>query len=351
MSSDPSARIGAARRIRQREIAARSGVSVSTVSRVLNNTSTVSDDVQQRVLAAAAELGYWDGLPRQRRTLQHIGLLITKPPDQPFVDPFHSDICTGVEAECRRQGVHCTYTTVETGTQSAVVLDRVGYTRIDGLVLLAVDDRALIEAVLATGLPAVLINAEHPGVAIDTFLPDNQLGPTLAVQHLIAYGHRRILYVTRLQRRTIQRRHAAYRAALEGAGIPYDPALVFDIPPRKSGGAHTAAEALQAWLARRPRDFTAVLCTTAAMAPWVMRVLSEEGYRIPEDVSVVGYDDLATTAFLSPPLTTVRIEREELGALAVRRLLERAATPALTPIRVELATRLIERESVAPARG
>jgi LacI family transcriptional regulator len=81
-----------------------------------------------------------------------------------------------------------------------------------------------------------------------------------------------------------------------------------------------------------------------------MRALQEAGLRIPEDVSIVGFDDVSTTAFLSPPLTTVRVECEELGALAVRRLIDRAVQPQLTPLRVELACRLIARQSVARAR-
>lgn len=101
---------------------------------------------------------------------------------------------------------------------------------------------------------------------------------------------------------------------------------------------------------RRIRPLTAVICFNDFAAMGAIRALGMAGLRVPEDVSVVGFDDLALAAVVTPPLTTVRIEREELGALAVRRLLDRAVLPGLTPIRVELATWLIERQSVAPAQ-
>jgi len=333
-------------RARQREIAAHAGVSISTVSRVFNKAPNISAATTQRVLSAAAELGYPTELLRSHTRLEHVTLLSRFPqsPNGPALEAFHADILGGVEAECRRQGTHFSYTAIEDDARSSsIVLDKVKRNQIDGLLLLAIDNRALVEQVLAADLPVVIINADHPGLPVDTLLPDNEGGPWLAVNHLVACGHRRILHVTHLERRTLRRRHKAYRAALEAAGVAYDPALVLDTQAYQD----EAYSAMHEWLARDHPPFTAVFCANDSLAAGVIRALHETGRHVPDDVSVVGFDDMPIAALLAPPLTTIRINREELGVLAVRRLVDRAALPTLTPMRFELGTHLIERQSVA----
>lgn len=334
-------------RVQQREIAERAGVSVSTVSRVLNQLEGVSDEVRQRVLAAAAELGGGLYALAAARTLQHV--LLVRPWPQIPLATFYADILDGVEAACRDLNARLSYAAVDLDSRGRAHLrDTVQKSGVEGLILVAVDDPALLEEALAFDLPVVVINAWHPALPVDLFLPDNHIGPRLAVRHLIEHGHHRILHVTSLQRPTIRHRCESYRAALEEAGIPYDPALVFDMHDRiNMMTVEDAYGQMQRFLHESPPDFTAAFCGNDSTAIGVMRALQEAGRRIPQDVSIVGYDDVPMAPFLSPPLTTVRIEREELGMLAVQRLAQRVANPALTPIRVELATRLISRESVA----
>lgn len=341
-----SSHAGGNGRVRQREIAARAGVSVSTVSRVLGDVAGISEEVRARVLAVAAELGY---AVRPHAVGRHLGFFVGPSKgefgDRPHTSDFYTDILAGVEAECRGAGAHLSYAVVEPGNRGgAFVREKVRQSRMDGLVLLAVDDRALVEAVTNANVPAVLINAEHPGLRIDTFVPDNRMGATLAVEHLLARGHRRILHVTALHRPTIRARFEAYRAALAAAGIAADPTLLL----QTSIAATPAYEAMQARLRAGRPDFSAVFCANDLSAIGVMRALREQGMRVPADISVVGFDDIPMAAHTDPPLTTIRIEREELGALAVRRLLDRTAVSAPTPIHVELACHLVERQTVAP---
>ncbi|MHB8644343.1 MAG: LacI family DNA-binding transcriptional regulator [Thermomicrobiales bacterium] len=336
------------RRVRQREIAARVGVSVSTVSRVLGGVAGISSGVQQRVLAVADELGYANVGTRLSGGAGHFGFFVGPSRgdfhDRPHTSDFYADILAGVETECRKAGTHLSYSVVEPGQQSGTfVLDKVKQSRMDGVLLLAVDDRAVIETILTAGVPAVLINAEHPGLPIDAFVPDNRAGAILAIQYLLARGHRRILHLTALHRPTIRQRFEAYRAALAEAGIAHDPALVL----QTAIAATPAYEAMHARLRARQPDFSAVFCANDLTAIGAMRALREYGIRIPADVSVIGFDDIPMAAHTDPPLTTVRIEREELGALAVRRLRDRVALPGMTPIHVALACRLIERQTVA----
>lgn len=343
---------------RQREIAARAGVSISTVSRVLNEVGYVSAAAQRKVLSAAAELGYAgvghdtfgtiDG--HAPAGLTRVGLFMPEGIARATSAGFlHADIVTGVEAECRKHGLHLGFTALPAGPAGVdVVRHEIEHHEVDGLVLLSLPDLELVERILGFGIPAVLINAVFPTLSIDTFGPDNEGGVLQAMEHLIGLGHRHIIHATHVTARPrFSGRHELYRIALESAGIAFDPELIVETPLDNEEGAHTA---MAHALAQGLPPFTAVFCYNDRVAVGVMRALQEAGRRIPDDVSVVGFDDTTIAAFLSPPLTTIRVERELLGALAVRRLRERSSEPDLISIRVELATRLIERQSVGSAR-
>lgn len=341
-------RNSAGRKLSLSEIATRAGVSTSTVSRVLNNKAhTITDEVQQRVLAAVAELSPNTTSGLIKKNLDHVGLFSNRLIDT-SVEPFHFGIMAGIQAECQKRGIHFSYTLLHSEAENAAFIrDKVKQNFIDGLIFMAVDNRELLENVLLQGLPVVLINARHLELPVDTFLPDNMTGTTLAINHLIKKGHTRILHLTDMKRNTIRSRHIAYRTALEEAGITYDPALVVksdDI------GAPEAYEAMKKLLANNPPDFTAVFCANDLSAIGTLKALREAGLNVPNDVSVVGFDDIAIAEFTDPPLTTIRVEREALGAKALQGLLDRASNPAQIPYILEMGCKLIERESVAPPK-
>jgi LacI family transcriptional regulator len=331
----------ASQRLRQRDIAQAANVSISTVSRVLSNADGISQHVRERVLKAAASLGYQPGDEK----LHSIHLFT----DIKLADsPFYHNIMAGIEAECRRHDIALHYMVVERGPDSrAHVLEKIMQHTTDGLVFVAQDDRELLEQALTYNFRIVLVNAEHEGLPIDTILPDNQVGPLLAMRHLIEHGHQSILHVTSLKRITLRRRHDAYRTALTEAGIAYNPRLVLAIDePFNMGSAYERLKSLLAEPTHFP-SFTAVFCANDLSAMGVARALQEAGLRIPQDISLVGYDDLPMAEFMSPPLTTVRVDCQALGTFAIQRLMERAARPDNVPIRVELFSRLIKRQSVA----
>ena len=339
------------RRVQQREIAAAAGVSISTVSRVLNNVGnvTISHDVKERVRRAAIHLGYpveqTEQLEQSTYKAEHIVLFINPVTQNASRDPFSSDIMAGVETECRQRSIHVSHIILEASAAStAFALEQITDSDNDGFIFLGTDNHLLLEQVCALHDTVVLINAEHEDLPIDTFLPDNDRGARSAVRYLLQHGHRKILHATDLLRPTIRRRHDAYRAVLEAANIPYEPDLVLNIG---EVGLDTAYTHMKAFLAGPHPAFTAVFAANDATAIGIVRAIQEAGLSVPQDISVIGFDDSAFAAFLQPPLTTMRVEREELGRLAVRRLLERKQEPGLTPIRVELRSRLIERQSVA----
>ena len=329
------------RRVYQRDIAKHAGVSVSTVSRVLRNVAGISESVQQRVLAVADQLGYEE--EKQSTQLQNVGLL-TGLPLAPALDPFHADVLNSVEQACSEKGIHLSYASINNNASSDEKwINRLRQNATDGLLLLSLDDPVVIEQLRILNLPIVMINVDLPELPEDSFLPDNYQGALFAMRYLIDHGHKRILHITQSKRRTIQRRAEAYRTALAEAGIPYDPQLVFEVEINPEATYTAMAHRL----AQQDIDFTAVFCANDLSAMGFMRAAQEIGLRIPGDVSVVGFDDIAPSAFLSPPLTTIRIETQELATLALHRLIDRAAEPRLTPIRVSLSCQLIERRSVA----
>ena len=329
-------------RVGQRKIAELSGVSISTVSRVLNNLPGVKKSVQERVLAAATELGYQKDEPKRTGRIQAVSLL-TSLPLGPSMDTFHADVLHGVELACGREGIQLSYATSGSNATKSDMIERLKQNPVDGLLLLSLDDVTLIEQIRSLNLPTVMINVDHRELPMDTFLPDNRQGALLAMRHLVSQGHRRILHITASDRRTIQRRFEAYKAVLAEADIPYDPQLIIN----NHLGAEDTYEKMKRRLAEKKPDFTAIFCANDVAAMGALRALQETGLQVPQDISVIGFDDIATAAFLSPPLTTVRIESVELARLALNRLLDRAAEPNLTPIRVLLSCRLIERQSVA----
>lgn len=336
---------GKNKRVYQRDIAELAGVSISTVSRVLSNAGGISESVQEKVFDAAIELGY-EKNEEEANQLRNVTLL-TSLPLAPSIDPFHADVLNGVELACSEAGIQLSYATFNNGAASdEAVLNRIQQNPVDGLLLLSLDDTELIDHIRALNIPLVMINVDNPDATEDSFLPDNYQGARLAIRHLIANGHERILHITETKRRTIQHRTEAYHDTLIDAGIPFDPKLIVECEINAKETYRIAKKLL----ASQSPDFSAVFCANDISAMGFMRAAQEAGLRIPQDISVVGFDDIASVAFLTPPLTTIRIEIGELASMAVQRLIDRVAEPDLTPIRVSLACRLIERHSVSEKR-
>lgn len=332
------------RRVYQRDIAERARVSISTVSRVLKNVGGISESVAQRVLAVAEELGYEvtaDDKPEQLRNVT----LLTSLTLSPSLDPFHAAVLNAIEWACHQQEIHFNYASLSNGGSNAdLVLGRLQRNPADGVLLLSLDDPALLEQVRALDVPIVMINVDALDAVEDAVLPDNYQGARLAMRYLLANGHTRILHITQSLRRTIQRRTQAYEDMLREAGIAFDPDLVVETEIN----AEQTYKVMTQRLAQRGADYTAVFCANDLSAMGFMRAAQEYGLSIPGDISIVGFDDISSVAFLSPPLTTVRIDVRQLAALAVRRLMDRVADPNLLPVRVFLGCELIERQSVAP---
>ncbi|HLU58858.1 MAG TPA: LacI family DNA-binding transcriptional regulator [Pseudonocardia sp.] len=333
------------RRVTIAEIAASAGVSVPTVSKVLNGRADVSAATRKRVQQIMADRGY------QRRSSgpqRPVGLIDMAVPglDSPWV----VDVLRGAEAEAHKVGSQIVLTS--TGRAPAGDprwLDRLATRRSDGLVLVV--NEAAPEAVAqlsALHTPVVLLDpvgGSDPSFA--TVGATNWAGGLSAVEHLVSLGHRRIAAISgRPKLMCSQERVEGYRAALGRAGIPVDERLVRFTEFCTEGGREGARAVLDL-----PDPPTAIFAGSDMQALGVYQEAAARGLRIPEDLSVVGFDDIAFAELASPPLTTVRQPLARMAAEAVRLLLDADDHMPGPPPRVELATHLVVRGSTGPAPG
>lgn len=302
-----------------RDVAKRAGVGVATVSRVLNNSGYAKPETRERVLQAAAELGF---VPSQlarglvRRLSATVGLVI---PD--ITNPFFPAITRGVEDAASEAG----YTVFLCNTDNDPTLEsldvqKLRERRVDGIIFVGTSERReLVERLLADQIPVVVTDRQLEHADVDTVLVDNHAGALAACRHLIGLGHRRIAHAAgHRSTRTGQDRCSGYQEALREAGVPFDESLVSWGDFTYESGYHAA----QVLLGRTPRP-TAIFAANDLIAFGAMRAAEDAGIRVPEELSVVGFDDIQMASVVRPGLTTVRQPAYEMGRTAMRMLLER----------------------------
>ncbi|HYF91592.1 MAG TPA: LacI family DNA-binding transcriptional regulator [Symbiobacteriaceae bacterium] len=308
-----------------RDVAKTAGVGLGTVSRVLNNSGYVKPETRERVLQAADYLGFVPNMVARslvRKTTSTIGLII---PD--ITNPFFPAVTRGVEDEASEAGftVFLCNTDNDPGMEAQDV-KKLRERQVDGMIFVGTTDRReLVEALLAEGIPVVVTDRQVADLDVDSVLVDNAAGARSACRHLIDLGHAQIAHAAghRLTR-TGQERFAGYTQALQEAGIPADEGLIAWGDFTVESGYRVA----QVLLGRAPRP-TAVFAANDMMAFGVLRAAQEAGIAVPEELSVVGFDDIQMAGLFRPGLTTVRQPAYEMGRLAMTLLLERIAGSAL----------------------
>jgi LacI family transcriptional regulator len=316
-----------------KDVARLAGVDVSTVSRVLNGSSTqrVSEETRARILAAAETLEYRpNALARGLRTSRVFALGIVVPQ---LDNPVFSSAIRGAELAASALGYSLIISHRDPGRAAEGEYKRLTVTHgVDGLLVASLDeDRGLIGALEETGVPFVLMNrriGDAPAVALDS-----QEAARVGVEHLLDLGHRRIAHLAgRLEGFNGRARLAGYQAALAARGLPLDPDLVESAGYTVEGGTR----AMQALLARLHPRPTAILAATVVSAAGALAALHEAGLGIPSDISIVAIHDAPIAAMVYPALTTVQTPTESMGARAVELLIrliagEKPASPPLLP--------------------
>lgn len=301
-----------------RDVARASQVSIATVSRVFNESPLVRHDTRRKVLAAASRLGYWPHeIARSLITnrTHALGVLL---PD--LFGEFFSEVVHGMDLAGRERGFHLLISRSSSSADELTEAVRTMRGRVDGLIVMAPDfDPNPAMGHGAGHVPTVFMNPQLTPPGCDTVSIANTEGAASAVAHLIGLGHRSIAHVSGPECNIDARqRRDGWRSALREAGIEPTP----DLEVRGDFAERSGYEAAAALL-RRARRPTALFAANDYMAVGALGALHDAGVRVPEDIAVVGFDDIALARYLNPPLTTVRVDMQGLGRRAVEVLLDR----------------------------
>lgn len=321
------------------DVAARAGVSIATVSRVLNRSKPVNDDTRRRVEDAVAALGYRTNLAGRSLAQSRSPLVLVLVPD--LDNPFFAEVVHGAEEVVRSRG----YRIVVIGSNDpaaphATAVELLMHRLVDGVFSMVhlPDDPAVTAEVDA--LPWVNCSEFTPGSTLPHVSIDHRQAAVDAVQYLVNRGHRRIGFIGADETyRWAALRSQGYRQALERAGIEFDPGLV----QRAAGTGYAEGMAAAGGLLAQRKPPSAVFCVSDTLAIGAIKAFRRAGRRVPEDIAVMGFDDLPLAAIFEPALTTIAQPSRGLGAAAARALLARLDGEAPGP--VVLPHQLVVRES------
>jgi LacI family transcriptional regulator len=338
------------------DVATEAGVSITTVSHALNNTSgaRISDATRQRVAAAASRLGYAPNKLAQGLRLHRTQVLALLS-DEIATTPYAGRIVLGAQEKASAHD--WVLVLLNTGGDAALEerdINAIFQYQIDGVLYATMYHRQVTVPDRLAGLPVVLLDASCADPRFPSVVPDEVGGGRDAVRELIAAGHRRIGFVTNVD--DIPATHGrllGYQLALAEAGIAEEPDLVIVEESDTPGGYRATLELL-----RRPDPPTGIFCFNDRMAMGTYRAAHEAGFRIPEDLSVVGFDNQELIAEgLFPGLTTVALPHYEMGAWAVQTMIEilegKGTAPEPSgggPMQRTMACPVVRRDSIAPPR-
>ena len=336
-----------------RDIAQQADVALSTVSQVLNNKPGVSADLRKHVLTVASELGY-----RQKITtdaplasqLEVVGILTKRSNGEPLeVNPFYSYVLAGAERECQRHNISLMYANVEVDESNralslpAMLLDQ----RVDGVIVVGTFlEETILDISRRSGQNIILVDAYTAGQnTFDSVLIDNYNGAKTAVEHLIGLGHRHIGLIGSNPKSypSIYERRDGYLGALRRHNLTeYIEDGLLDRPD--------AMQATMRLISRVPQ-LTAIFACNDNVALGVINALHHLGRRVPDDISVIGFDDIDLAQEITPTLTSIHVDKVLMGAMAMRMLRDRAESPERSVVKTTITTQLMVRESVRAIKG
>lgn len=338
------------RKVKIAEIAHRCGVSISTVSLVLNNRPGVASQTRQRVLEVAASLGYSAPTPASEDSggrLSTLRMLVKLDPGQaPQANPFYSKVIVGIEDACRRKGINLLFASLPVDENNHPLQTPLHLTNgnTDGLLLVGIYvNEALLDLLGQYPAPVVLVDGYAAREEYDGVLSDNFRAAYRAIEYLLERGHRHIgliggdehCYPSLCDRRN------GYLRALKEHGINHTYTANFNIS-RTKGFEETAA------LLQKNPQITALFCMNDEIASTAIRAAQSVGRRVPDDLSVIGYDDTYIATNTHPALTTLHVDTVAMGRAAVELLELRRQNPDSARMTLLIHPYLVERDSVRP---
>ena len=325
------------------DIAKKAGVSIVTVSRVINNNRNVNDATRARVLKVIKELNYHPSRVAKRLRSKCVsgnllGVLI---PD--IQNPFYVDVLRGIEEVAYKNNyaiIMCNFS--QDKKKENLYLDILQSESIDGLIAAPANEKdSEVIKLVKEGLPIVCVDRELTGVDVDVVLVNNREGAFAAVDYLIKSGYKRIAFISGLEQLpSSQYRVQGYKEALKANGIDFLPELV-----RFSDSKHENGKEICEELLRLPTPPDAIFTGNNLITLGALEAIHKKGLKIPQEVAVVGFDDMNWANSLNPPLTAVRQPAYEIGKRAGELLIQRIDDPKRPAIQMILNTELVVRKS------
>jgi LacI family transcriptional regulator len=323
-----------------RDVAKKAGMSLSTVSLVINDKENVSVETRRRVNEIISELGYHPqrsarGLASQ--SSGNIGFILTEDHFS-HAEPFYTRIFLGAEFEARKHNYYILLTTVGLTIKATKELPRFLLEHnVDGVIIAGKISASWIDFIAERNIPLLLIDYDLPRYNLSSVGIDNRTGAKLAVAHLRRGGHTKIGFIGGdIHHPSINHRYTAYRDTLQGMGIELSSTWIdIDEPNTRMVDGYEAGKKIFSHNSNRP---TAIFAANDAMALGCMKYLKEAGLKIPNDVAIVGFDNVEAGLPVEPRLTTVNVHREEMGCVAIRRMAEmirdksQVVTKTVTPV-------------------
>lgn len=313
------------------DIARRAGVAVSTVSRALADSPLVNEKTKARVREIASSLHYTVNVGAQNLRLRQnntVAVIVPRDPraEQSLTDPFFLSLIGSVADALTDEGCDMLLSRIDAGELQAAAQPYLTGRAMGVIVIGQWHHHDQLDAMARRGVPFVVWGARMPGQAYATVGSDNIEGGRIATEHLLAQGARRVAFIGDTTMHEMAHRHAGYRMAHEARGLLAVPALMRPVPMIRSAIAADLAA-----LVASGEPFDAVFASSDLAAITAIGELHRHGLRVPQDVAVVGYDDIATAAHLLPPLTTVHQPVDQGGRLLVQQLLAQVAGQPVQP--------------------
>jgi LacI family transcriptional regulator len=334
------------RHVTIKQVAQEAGVSIQTVSRVLNNRPDVSPETRQRIQKIIDDLCYQPfaiarGLATKRTFT--LGLIASD-----FTDYWFAKVVTGAEAEARKHGYFFMLGSTDCNPQDEPKFLRLLTERhVEGILFVRANrpcDMDYLRNLQQSGIPVVSTGFYLPDPELSFIEVDNLDGGQKATQHLISLGHKQIAMITGPSNpNSVTERMKGYHLALQSAGIPADPKLIVH---GETWLHRSGYDAMKVLLGRKV-PFTAVFAHNDRLAKGAISALNEAGLKVPQDISIIGYDDIPEAEFSDPPLTTIRQPMQEVGTAAAELLIKLIEDPNAAPQQMLFKTELVSRSSCA----
>lgn len=324
-----------------RTISEMTGFSQATVSNVLNNKKGANKKTAAKILQVAREIGYLDV-----SKIESVKIVVYKKSGRVLTEtPLINSLIEGVESECRENGlttIICNISMEDERYESD--LQQLLNERESGIILLATElEWEEIKPFQELVVPLVVVDAWYREGDFDTVIMDNTDSVFKSVSYLIQRGYRTIGYLdSKVSIRNFIYRKQGYRMALEYYGMTEEESFNVELDPMMNG----AYEDMKKYLDMNPKLPEAYCAVNDIIALGAMKALSEKGIRIPQDVAIIGFDNMPFGEFASPALTTIHVPKRELGVRAVKQLLDQCGNIQHTPVKTQFLTKIIERDSV-----